>query len=64
MKTLKLNGKFKGSFSFEQLKFGQVKTATVMRNNNTSGKIYFPPEDIGKTVYVLYTEEDEDENQK
>lgn len=59
MKSIKINGKFKGSFSFDQIKFGQIRTVTISKNNESSGKVNFPQEDIGKIVYILYPEDEE-----
>lgn len=50
----KLNGKFNGKITLEEIQFGEIRTETVCYNNETSGRITFPKSDIGKTVYILY----------
>lgn len=57
MNIKEINGNAKGTLSFDDIKFEKIKTLIVKRNNKYGGKINFPGEDIGKTVYVLYAQE-------
>lgn len=52
----KLNGKFKGELSVDNIRFSEIRTEVVSKNNKFSGRVGFSKEDIGKVVYILYPE--------
>jgi len=52
----KINGKINGELSVDKIKFSEIRTEVVAKNNKFSGKVGFPKEDIGKIVYILYPE--------
>lgn len=56
-KAKKLNGKFDGKITLDEIQFSEIRTETISYNNETSGKINFPKSNIGKTVYILYPKE-------
>jgi len=60
----KLNGKFKGELSVDKIRFSEIRTELVVRNNKFSGKVGFPKEEIGKVVYILYPEVPKHEKRK
>ena len=57
MKVRKIDGDMEGGISLDLIKFERIRTVVVSRNNKNSGKINFPEEEVGKTVYILYPKE-------
>lgn len=45
----------KGILILEQIKFDDTLKRTVIKNNDTSGKVTVPKELIGKEVYIIVT---------
>ena len=48
------NEKTKGRLILKEIEFEQVWKKTVVRNNDTSGKVQVPKDLIGKEVYIVY----------
>ncbi len=55
----KYQGNFKGEIKLEPVKFSKLYTKTVMKNNDSSGKILLPSNLVDKEVVVLLPVEDE-----
>jgi hypothetical protein len=62
MEVKQINGKVRGSIFFNEIKFDRVRTVKISTNNKTSGKISFPVEEIGQTVYILYPDAKDDKH--
>jgi len=45
--------KINGELVLDKIKVGQIAEKKVIKNNDSSGKIFVPKKLIGKKVYVL-----------
>ena len=53
MEIKTVNGKLNGSISLDSISFVEIQTAVIGRSGK-NGRVYFPEDYIGKTVYILY----------
>lgn len=49
----KVEGKLAGEITFDSIKYSEIFTRVVTRNNETSGKITLPYELIDKEIVVI-----------
>ena len=50
--------KLKGRLILKEILFDRVWKKSVLKNNDTSGKVQVPKDLIGKEVYVIVAEEE------
>jgi len=50
---VRIRGNFEGELKLDTMRFSKIITKTVMKNNDTSGKVLLPSEFISQDVVIL-----------
>jgi hypothetical protein len=62
MKIKKISGKINGTLFLDKIGFDRIETAEIRENNKTSGRVTFPVNEVGQTVYILYPKKEANKN--